>query len=236
MSHLIRLLKGIRSFCGYLFWPQWGRKEMNVLHNNFDSGIKVSFIVNSVYNSRTYILTNGGNEAWLVDCGDVPAVIDKLKSLSHEVASIKGVLLTHVHYDHIYGLSRLIDFFPEVIVYTNDYGKNALASSKLNLSKYHEDPIEFTSENVVVCTEGVDIELFEGVRAKVYYTPGHNPSCITYEIDNYLFTGDAFIPEVKVVTNLPGGDKKLASQTIERIVRMSKGKIVCPGHETTSNH
>ena len=87
----------------------------------------VSHIVNSVFTSRTYILAHEESLlAWLVDCGDVPPIVDVLSSLGGDSSIIKGVLLTHVHYDHIYGLLRLTERFPSLQIYTNEYGKNAL--------------------------------------------------------------------------------------------------------------
>ena len=145
--------------------------------------------------------------------------------------SIKGVLLTHAHYDHIYGLPQLMSLFPDAIVYTNTFGKEALANDRINMSRYHEDPIIVSSENVLICEEGAVIPLFDGVEAVVYETPGHNPSCLTFDIENYLFTGDAFIPGVAVVTNLPKGDKALAEQSLKQIQLLASDKTVCPGHE-----
>ena len=194
----------------------------------------VSHIVNSVFTSRTYILTQDGSlSAWLVDCGDVPPLMDYLSSLRDNSFQIKGVLLTHVHYDHIYGLLRLTEKFPSLRVYTNEYGKKALKDIRLNYSKYHNDPIVYESENVVTCDEGAVIELFDGVQAKVYHTSGHSPSCLTYEVGDYLFTGDAYIPGIKVVTTLKGGDKVKAAESVERILRLAEGKVVCAGHEVT---
>lgn len=194
--------------------------------------IRLEHIVNSVYASRTYILSEcESREFWIVDCGDVPPLVDMISSLGGNLFKIKGVLLTHVHYDHIYGLPRLKELFPEVRVYTNEAGRVALGSEKLNYSKYHNDPIVFESENIVICKEGDEIELFEGVTAKVYETPGHSDSCLTYEVEDYLFTGDSYIPGVKVVTTLKGGDKKLAAKSVERILKLAEGKIICPGHE-----
>lgn len=141
------------------------------------------------------------------------------------------VLLTHAHYDHIYGLPRLLELWPLAKIYTNDFGKIALADDKLNYSKYHCDSIVIESKNVVVYNEGAKIELFDGVTAKVYHTPGHNPSCLTYEVGDYLFTGDAYLPGVKVVTTLKGGDKVMAAESVKRIMRLAEGKIICPGHE-----
>jgi len=196
--------------------------------------LKISHIVNSVFTSRTYILEQEGcPSVWLIDCGDVPPIVDMLSSLGGSSFEIKGVLLTHVHYDHIYGLPRLTEKFPSLRVYTNEYGKKALTDIRLNYSKYHNDPIVYESENVVTCDEGAVIELFDGVQAKVYHTPGHNPSCLTYEIGDYLFTGDAYIPGVKVVTTLKGGNKVEAAESVERILRLAEGKAVCAGHEVT---
>ena len=85
--------------------------------------IRVEHIVNSVYTSRTYILSRDGCEGfWIVVCGDIPPLVDMVSSFGGESFNIKGVLLTHVHYDHIYGLPRLRELFPEVRAYTNEYG------------------------------------------------------------------------------------------------------------------
>ena len=194
--------------------------------------IRLEHIVNSVYASMTYVLSErDGREFWIVDCGDVPPLVDLISSFGGSSFDIKGVLLTHVHYDHIYGLPRLREMFPEVRVYTNETGRMALGSEKLNYSKYHNDPIVFESENIVICEEGSEIELFEGVKAKVHETPGHSDSCLTYEVGDFLFTGDAYIPGVKVVTTLKGGDKRLAARSLERIKTLAEGKSICPGHE-----
>ncbi|MCE5174409.1 MAG: MBL fold metallo-hydrolase [Bacteroidales bacterium] len=49
---------------------------------------------------------------------------------------IKGVLLTHAHLDHIYGLPELFERFPDCLLYTNDFGMKTLADDKLNMSRY----------------------------------------------------------------------------------------------------
>lgn len=196
--------------------------------------LKVSHIVNSVYTSRTYILSNDDNtEFWLVDCGDVPPLMDLFSSIGGKSFLIKGVLLTHAHYDHIYGLPHLTKIFPHIKVFTNDFGRKALADERLNMSRYHEDPINYESENVVVCDDGTVIDLFDGVSAVAHYTPGHNSSCLTFEVGEYLFTGDAYIPGVAVVTNLPGGNKMMAAKSSEKIQALAVGKTICPGHEVS---
>ena len=66
--------------------------------------IKIQTIVNSVINSCTYILSvNHFNDYWLIDVGD----IDKIEQLIGVDACVRGVFITHAHYDHIYGLNKL---------------------------------------------------------------------------------------------------------------------------------
>ena len=138
----------------------------------------VEKIKNSLFGSNTWLLSETeSNLVWLVDCGDIAPIIDKIYG-----KIVVGVLLTHAHYDHFYGLLKLLDIFPECRIYTNSYGMEALASSKKNLSKYHEDPIEITDSFVTMIKEGNEIELFPDIKATVYDTPGHNPSCLSWRL------------------------------------------------------
>lgn len=188
--------------------------------------LKIDYIRNSFFDSMTWLLSETeSNQVWLVDCGDVEPIIEKIGG--HEIA---GVLLTHAHFDHIYGLPELIKRFPECKIYTNKIGRETLADTRLNMSLYHETPLKVEGPQIHICEEGDKLQLFEDVSAKVYETPGHHPSCLTFKIDNFMFTGDAYIPGVKVVTNLPKGDKKQAQESLERILKLAEGKRIRPGH------
>lgn len=197
--------------------------------------ILTNFITNSVFSSRTYWLTNDQRKKyWLVDCGDVDVVISKLP----DGAVIAGVLLTHVHFDHIYGLNKLMKLFPNCVVYTNEFGSKSLTDVKRNFSRYHTEVDDFIfeyPESVVVVGEGEKIELFEGEYADVYYTPGHDESCLCYEVGENLFTGDAYIPGVKTVTTFPHSSKKKALESDLRISSLARGMNICLGHTIIEN-
>lgn len=198
-------------------------------------GINIGFITNTVFSSRTYWLTeNRQKDVWLVDCGDCEEILSRLPKDSR----IIGVLLTHVHFDHIYGLNRLVQLFPDCKVYTNDFGQKSLTDPKRNFSCYHTDIDDFVfdyPESVVVVGEGEKIELFEGMYADVYYTPGHDESCLCYEIEEYLFTGDAYIPGIKTVTTFPHSSKIKAVESDLRISSLARGMKVFPGHSIEEN-
>lgn len=69
--------------------------------------IQIHYITNTIFTSKTYILyREGESKVWLVDIGDVEPVVEFLQEKN---LSVEGVLLTHAHFDHIYGLEALVE-------------------------------------------------------------------------------------------------------------------------------
>lgn len=196
--------------------------------------LTVDYITNRVFNSRTYILSDEKyDRVWLVDCGDTDRVLEKIGK-----KSVEGVFLTHAHSDHIYGLEELIKRFPDVKIYTNAAGVDALRSPKLNISHYHSEYPDISidaPDNISVLKEGDLLEVL-GVPIQVYGTPGHAPSCLTYIIGRMAFTGDSYIPGVKVFTGFPYANKKQAAESVERILELSSNCIIMPGHTKANDY
>ena len=190
--------------------------------------LTVDYITNRVFNSRTYILSDEKyDRVWLVDCGDTDKVLEKIGK-----KSVEGVLLTHAHSDHIYGLEELIKRFSAVKIYTNAAGVEALKSPKLNISHYHSEYPDISIDvpnNVCELIEGDSLKVL-GMPVRAYETPGHAPSCLTYIIGQMAFTGDSYIPGVKVFTGFPLSNSRQATESIERIIRLSSNCIIMPGH------
>jgi len=189
--------------------------------------LKVESALGQVMNSIVYALSDGiSHDYYLVDIGD----IDAARSLIPESAIVRGVFITHGHHDHIFGLNALKEAFPECEVYASEECARMLASAKANLSMYLEMSMEYTG-NVTLLHDGDVVPLYEGINLTAIATPGHSPSCLCFMVDDYLFTGDSYIPGVKVVTNLPGGCKKQAQSSVEKILKLAEGRILCPGHQ-----
>lgn len=148
---------------------------------------------------------------------------------------IDCVLLTHAHFDHIYGLNELLSLFPKIKVYTNEEGKAMLLDAKKNLSFYHNTPFIFKyPDNIITIKDGEEIKTND-LLVKAVFTPGHNPSCITWIIGECIFTGDSYIPGIKTVTNLPGGNKNQANNSLKLIKQLSIGRTIYPGHKIVMN-
>ena len=191
--------------------------------------MNVQRFVNSFYSSNTYILSLDSDDyVWIIDVGDVRNIIDWLNNNGKK---IKGVLLTHTHFDHIYGLNDLWNYDTDLKVYTCEEGKEGLLSDKLNLSKYHEQSFVFKGKNNIFLLKNFFIELWSGVVCNIYKTPGHDWSCLTYDICGFLFTGDSYIPGHDVVTAFPKSNKEKAVKSLTKIYEiMTKNYMICPGH------
>ena len=175
--------------------------------------------VNNLFKSKSYLFEN-----LLLDPGD----------RWEGFLNVSTILLTHAHFDHIYGVNRVLELNPTAKVFTNEFGKRMLLDARQNLSLYHGSPFTLNyPEKIVTVFNGEEIEGAGGLKAKAIFTPGHNPSCITWLIGNALFTGDSFIPGIKTVTNLPKGNKTEAEKSEKLIKEISQGKVIYPGHEIT---
>lgn len=190
----------------------------------------IDHIVNSILNSITYILPTGSQrDCYLVDCGDIERILD-------DGWNVLGVLLTHAHTDHIYGINKLLQHNPSAVIYTNVEGKEGLLNPKFNFSKYHEDVEDFIiskPENVFVVEDEGTLQLADNLQVEVLFSPGHEPSCLSFIIVNNLFTGDAYIPGLKTVVTFPRSNKQLAIES-ERKLRIyeQKGYTILAGHKT----
>lgn len=194
--------------------------------------MQIQRIVNSVFTSNTFVLTDKNNiYCWLVDVGDIEPILEAVGN-----RQVQGIFLTHTHYDHLYGINRLVERFPECVVYTSKQGKEGLYSDKLNFSRYHDDPILFQGKHIEVLEEGDEVSLFPYVILKAIATPGHDWSCMSYYTDDLIFTGDSYIPHIKVITSLPKSNKEEAKVSLDRILELAKTRDVYPGHNEILFH
>lgn len=208
----------------YFKWPSLLTDKMEK--------VEIVRIVNSIFDSNTYLIINSDCKiCFLIDCGDSSLIID---TINKRGLFLKGVFITHSHFDHIYGLNAVIGEYPGIPIYVSTLGKEGLYSDKLNLSRYNLCPYVLQRyDNIKELNEGDTIDLFGNIGIEVYETPGHDKSCLTYKFGNYLFVGDAFIPGLKVVATFPNSDKKEAELSRQRIISLSKNCGLYPGHGET---
>lgn len=106
-------------------------------------------------------------EAILFDCGGDD--LSKLESFIEEKKLIlEKVIFTHGHYDHIGGLLKLKEIYPDVVVYIGKEEKEFLTNSDLSLSNYLINKNFKYKESYKTLKDGDIIDGF-----LVIDTPGH---------------------------------------------------------------
>ena len=199
--------------------------------------IEVHTIVNEILQSCTYILTKEGEEgAYIIDCGDSAPI---LSYLEHNNKSLKGVFLTHSHYDHIYGLNEIIEKYPDLDVCASEKSFLGLGDPDLNMSYLYTDEdfvVKFSKEHSFVVGEKKNIDIL-GETMSCMATPGHDVDCVSYQIDNMLFTGDSYNPNLPVFTKWRNSDADLAIKNEAMLSRLivEKALSVYPGHSIKRN-
>jgi glyoxylase-like metal-dependent hydrolase (beta-lactamase superfamily II) len=193
--------------------------------------IEVVRFVNSRFASNTYIIAHPlFDDVWEVDPGDTDFVFGWMQV--HSKYTVAGILMTHAHFDHIYGLNEIVERYPDCSVYiANEYGNKALRNPQMNGSRYTDEGPIVVRDNAKICYYDGTIKLWDEVEMQTFHTPGHSPDSQCLLLEGLLFTGDTLIKDVRTVTKLKGGSIEKLDETI-KVIEALNGKHlqVLPGH------
>lgn len=150
-----------------------------------------------------------GAEAVIVDpgeAGDVLAYLDK------KALNLTAILLTHKHDDHIGGVRKILEKYPETPIF---------------------GPVETTDLATQVVKEGDTFTLF-GKEVKVFKTAGHTEEHISFLIEDMLFSGDALFSGGcgRVFT----GDYQAQYDALQKFNQLDEQVKVYAGHEYTQTN
>lgn len=188
--------------------------------------MKLTTLVTGKLRCNNYLLKNG-DEGVLIDCGGNGN--DLVLAAKQAGVSIKAVLLTHGHIDHIEGIDKVTQCFGcRVYLHTLDIG--FLKKPHYNLSqRVYQRP-------VVVLAKAEEVQNGQVIKAaglsfKVIHTPGHTPGSVCYKCGDILFTGDTLFKESIGGDFPPFGDLNTEIASIRsRLFTLDKDHCCYPGH------
>jgi len=208
--------------------------------------IKIGRMVLGMLQTNCYFLyRDGEKEAIVVDPADTGVNI--YATLQRNGFRVAGILLTHGHCDHIWGVDALRDAanaaaesdgLDSVKVYAFEDEREVLKSTHFNLSDLLGRP--FTSYADVYVKDGQEITV-AGMTCKVVHTPGHTIGgcCYYFEEAGFLISGDTLFAESVGRTDFPKGSMSTLVRSIkDRLFVLPEETKVYPGHgdATTIGH
>lgn len=210
------------------------------------SDIKIGRMVLGAYQTNCYFLyREDEKDVIVVDPGDQGANL--YNALRRNGFVVRAILLTHGHFDHIWGLNALKDAAcaaaetegrDPVLVYACEDERALLKSAELNVSQQAGRPCRVSAD--VYVKDGQTLEL-AGISLRVIATPGHTQgSCCYYaEEAGILVAGDTLFQESVGRSDFPTGSSSTLIRSVQdKLFALPDETRVYPGHgeSTTIGH
>lgn len=162
---------------------------------------------------------------------DPAALSKKMKEyIEREQLTVKAVLLTHAHFDHIMGIDDVLNTYGELPVYVEEADLPLLNTAELNESKNYSVGYQFDGGDVI--HDGDTLYLL-GYEFQVIHTPGHTAGGVCYYLKEagVLFSGDTLFRMSVGRTDFQTSNTESLIRSIkERLYLLPDETIVYPGH------
>ena len=192
-------------------------------------------VIGSVQTNCYFVYREGSNDVIFFDPADKGDYI--YEALKEKGLSVKGILLTHGHFDHIWGCNRLRELSGAPI-YAYEEEKALCENAATNVSEQVGRPYTVIPDRYLKDGEEITIA---GMACRLIATPGHTVGscCYYFEEAGMLIAGDTLFEESVGRTDLATGSAGTLVRSIkEKLFILPDDTRVYPGHGdiTTIGH
>jgi len=206
-------------------WRIFGLERVDIMGK-----LEMKKLVLGSVGTNCYIIWNKETkEAVVVDPADSALTIRE--AVLSQGLSLKAVLLTHGHFDHIYAVNDLLRTF-HVPVYCHEDEKEVLQDPALNLSSMMGSHGSISVEAANSVKDGEVLDLI-GEQIQVIHTPGHTKggACYYFTSEDKIFVGDTVFMESVGRTDFPTGNgPQLIHSIITKLYPLKDSIQLYPGH------
>lgn len=195
--------------------------------------LSVHTIINNPIPSNCYVVydRNFGKNCVIIDPGseDISEIIE---FCTRSELNPEYVILTHEHFDHIWGVDQLRNCYSELKVICNLACSEAIGHRKKNLSVFfNQKGFELLAADIILSNKTSSLICCDHDFLFII-TEGHSEGSLCLYTENILFSGDTLIFETKTVTKIKGGNKIKLHESLDYLQLLFKqsNPIVYPGH------
>ena len=146
------------------------------------------------------------------------------------MGELKYILLTHGHFDHIFGVHGLKEATgAQVVIHKGD--ADFLLDPKKSLAESNFPEQQLPVEADIILNDGDELFLGEE-KITVVSTPGHTMGSVCYivEGDRVLISGDTLFCMTAGRTDLYGGNEEMMIESLKKLIALEGDYRVLPGH------
>lgn len=183
------------------------------------------------YNSNCYILINRG-EALVIDpSASAKSIVERVQK---EGATLKGILLTHGHFDHIVSIDTLRRICPVPLMIHKEDAEMLEDGVKNAFSLFFGQNISYAPAEQLL--QGGDKINLGGTDIEVIHLPGHSKGSVCYYVpgEQIMFTGDLLFADTYGRADLHGGNAFTLRTSLCALRQYPKDVTIYPGHGESS--
>ena len=188
--------------------------------------MQIERIVSFSNSENCYLVFDDEKNGIIIDPG---SEAEEIEALINELGvKVSDILLTHCHYDHIWGLKELKKKLNANVSSSFECNQN-IQNPNVNMSFFQERVLkEEPSDNIL--TDGAILSV-GNLKIKAIHTPGHTNGGMCFLIEDHLFSGDTLFLRSIGRCDLPKGDEEALKKSIkEKLYTLDDDIIVHPGH------
>ena len=177
------------------------------------------------------IINKETKEALLIDPADNALRISNV--IEENVCTLKAILLTHGHFDHIMAADEVRKKY-NIPIYASEKEETTLLNPKVNLSVFGHGSCTLDADVYLKDLQTVELA---GFSVQMIETPGHTVgSCCYYLKDEgVLFSGDTVFQGSVGRTDFPEGSTAAIVRSLHRLLDALPDETeVYPGHDAST--
>ena len=188
----------------------------------------VRFVVGPLGNNMFLLVNPATREAAVVDPGI--GTEDVLEYVEREGLSLKQILITHGHFDHVYSLAEWQQRFPEAQVYMHPADLELLERLPVTVANWGFPVVDVPAPPHVELAQGQHISVL-GQDIEVRHTPGHCAGNVALYWPGHVLVGDTLFRRGIGRYDLPGCSfDELEASIKQQLYTLPADTVVYPGH------